>query len=143
MKEEQFMSIGLRMIASHLEAKGYHYRVKEDRNAIEMGFNTDNKDSMDIVIIVDDDDESIGIRSFNYVKFPVSKIDAIYKACSQMSRKYRWIKFYVDESDNTVTLAVDAVIQLETAGAEALELSGRMITIGDEAYPEFMKIIWS
>ena len=60
-----------------------------------------------------------------------------------MNDKFRWVKFYVDESDNTVSLATDAVITSATCGEVIYELVLRMASIGDDAYPEFMRALWA
>ena len=59
-----------------------------------------------------------------------------------MNQEYRWVKFYVDEKENSVTIADDAIIQLDSCGEEIFELMYRLADIADDVYPEFMKAIW-
>ena len=137
------MNMAMKMVAAYLDAKGIKYKTREERSAIELGFRADNKEGIDLVLFFDDDNGGMAVRSFDYCKFASAKTEAMYKLCSEMNKNYRWIKFYVDESDNTITLADDAVIQLESVGDEAWELIVRMVSIADEAYPSFMKALWS
>lgn len=137
------MSMALKMIGAYLEAKKIKFKVNEERNLIELGFNAENKDSVQLMIFVDSNDRGIAIRSFDYCKFPAAKASAMYELCSDMNKEYRWVKFYVDKNDNTVTLSDDAVIQLDSCGEEVWELIFRMVSIADEAYPKFMKLLWS
>ena len=67
----------------------------------------------------------------------------ISKLCSQMNKRYSWVKFYVDDEDNTVTLADDAVVDPSTCGDEAYGLMFRMMLICDDAYPEFMRTLYA
>jgi hypothetical protein len=66
----------------------------------------------------------------------------MYQLCSELNQEYKWAKFYVDESDNTLTVQDDAIIQLDTCGAECYELLARLVLIVDEVYPKMMKTIW-
>lgn len=137
------MSMTLKMVAAYLDSKQFHYRVEEERDIIRLGIGgLDNKGNLDIVLSFDDNDRTLGVRSFNYVTFPPAKKPTMYEVCSKMNDEYRWVKFYVDESDNTVTLADDAVVQLDSCGEEVFELIMRMAGIADGAYPNFMKEIW-
>ena len=45
----------------------------------------------------------------------------------------------MDEKDNTITVAEDAVTQLDSVGAETFELVLRMTRIIEDAYPELMR----
>jgi len=137
------MNTAMQMVCTYLDSKGVRYSPNEEKSTIKTGFKAENKQGIELLLIFDDNNESMAIRSFDYVSFPANKIDTMYKVCSQMNKQFRWVKFYVDENDNTVTLSEDAVIQLDTAGAEAWELIVRMVSIGDDAYPEFMKALWS
>ena len=67
----------------------------------------------------------------------------MYELCSKMNNRFNWVKFFVDESDSTITLSDDAVIQLDSCGEEIIKLIQFMTLVADEAYPEFMKAIWS
>ena len=67
----------------------------------------------------------------------------MFRLCSQMNKKYSWVKFYVDEEDNTVTLADDAVVDPSSCGEEAYGLMFRMLLICDDAYPEFMRTLYA
>lgn len=136
------MNMALKMVASFMETKNIRCQISEDGTNMRVAFKADNKGSMDIIVVFDEGNDSVGLRSFDFCSFPAEKKPVMYEICSKMNKDYRWVKFYVDESDNTITLADDAVIDLETCGEEVYELIGRMLTIGDEAYPAFMKNVW-
>ena len=133
----------MQLTMAYFDSKGLKYGTDEKRNVIETGFPLENKGSIRIKIFFDDDDRTVGIRSFDYCAFPDEKKPAMYKACSLANDNYRWIKFSVDEDDNTITLADDAVVQLDSCAEEILELMVRMVHIAGEAYPSFMKALWA
>lgn len=107
-----------------------------------MGFRTNNFDAIKIYMIFDKEGDNfvVSFKTPNLCKFPAEKTELMYEVCSQMNRQYRWVKFYVDE--NTITCQDDAMIQLETAGNECLNLVERMLLICDRVYPELMKAVW-
>lgn len=138
------MNLALQLTSAFLNEKDFKHRVDEEDNLITTGIGgLDNKGSMKFHIIFDDDGGSVGIRVFEYCAFPKEKTTKMYQVCSKMNEAFRWVKFYVDEEENTITLADDAVIQLDSCGEEVFELLLRMSSIGDDAYPEFMRAIWS
>ena len=94
-------------------------------------------------IIFDEGDASLRIRVFDYCKFTEDKKAQMYKLCSQMNGRFRWVKFYVDEEDCTITLEDDAIVALDSCAEEALALVEFVFGIADEAYPDFMKVIWA
>lgn len=137
------MNMAMRMTAAYMESKGVRCSVNEEKNLIRLGFKANNKGSIELMVIFDKDNGSVGLRSFDYCRFPEEKLAAMYEVCSKVNKEYRWIKFFVDERDNTVTLADDAIIQIDSCGEEIFELICRMVSIGDEAYPIFMKALWA
>jgi hypothetical protein len=137
------MNMALKMTAAYLDSKSLKYTVYEDDRRIRISYLVDNKGSLEVIVIFDEDEGSVALRSFDFCKVPEAKTAAIYEMCSKMNKEYRWIKFFLDERDNTITLAEDAVIQLDSCGEEILDLINRMVRIGDDAYPAFMKAIWA
>ena len=59
------------------------------------------------------------------------------------NHKFRWIKFYVDDSDNTITAEADAITTPDEAGEEIFSVLARLVGIIDRAHPEMMKTLWS
>ena len=93
-------------------------------------------------IIFDDNDRTVGLRAFSILKIPDSKVNNMFAVVNALNQKYRWIKFIIDEEDNTLTAADDAVVQLDSCGDEVMELCLRFASIVDEAYPEIMASIF-
>ncbi len=136
------MSILMDMTKAYLDSKGFRYQAQDDKEVIRTGLSgLKNKGSVDILLIFQGN--SVSIRSFRLFSVPEEKKDKIYEVCSDMNSKFRWVKFYVDDEDNTVTVADDAILLPESAGAEVFELMMRMAGIIDQAYPELMKALWA
>lgn len=137
------MSMALEMTKVCWDAKKFGYR-QVDESTLETGMGgLDNKGDIKLIVFFDDDDKCVALRSFDYCKFNPDKKAKMYEVCSKMNNLYRWVKFFVDENDCTITLADDAVVDFESCGEELFELTLRMVSIGDEAYPEFMKALWA
>lgn len=137
------MSMSLVMTKAFFDSKSFKYQADEERNLITTGFGgLKNKGSIKIMLFFDEDDHVVALRSFEFCAFPEAKKAEMYKACSELNYKYRWVKFYVDDAENQITIADDAVIQLDSCGEEIFELMCRLADIADEAYPYLMKAIW-
>ena len=138
------MNLAAKVTAAFFDSHDIRYSMRGDDNeVIRVGFRAENKESVEILLFFSEKNDNVGIRSFDLCKVPEAKKPALYELCSKLNDKYRWVKFYIDEDDNTITAADDAVIQLDSCGEECLELVMRMCDIADEVYPEIMKTIWS
>jgi len=132
----------LKMAKAYFDSKGIHTSVlDEEDNILRVGFKGDNT-NVSILMDFSEDGEYVTFKSYNLCTFSVDKIAQMYKLCSELNKEYKWVKFYVDESDNTLTAQDDAIIQLDSCGVECYELVGRMVAIVDDVYPRMMKTIW-
>ncbi len=118
-------------------------RLEEDVSVLRVGFSMNNKESIRIIMFFSEDCSDIKFRAFNLAKFPEEKKDAMYKVCNDLNIHFRWIKFFVEEDDNTITAEDDAVIQLDSCGQEAMRCILQLARISDDAYPIIMKAIYS
>ena len=130
------------MICKYMDSKNWHYQAASDGTLIKTGFSGKNAQKIDLYIHIEEDRNEVHLRSFNYIRVPDDKMNNILRLCSQMNKKYSWVKFYVDENDMTVTLADDAVVEPSTCGDETFGLMYRMLLICDDAYPEFMRSLY-
>lgn len=137
------MNNAMKLTAAYLDSLNFFYEADEQNSVISTGMGGfENKQTVKVLIFFDDNDRTIGIRSFEYVSFPAAKRDEMYKVCSDMNEEYRWAKFYVEKERDSVTISDDAVISLDSCGEEVLELVSRLCNIADDAYPKFMRAIW-
>lgn len=137
-------NLAAQTVAEYLQNDGMKLTLMGENNeVIRVVFNADNRESIEVKLFFDEDNHSVAVRSFDLCKVPENKKPAVYEACSKLNDQFRWVKFYIDESDNTVTAACDAVLTLETAGKICDELIYRTVHIVDDGYPDLMKSLWA
>lgn len=137
------LNLALQAAMAYCDVMDIKYTIPDDStDRMVISYNgLDNMDELYVIIVFDEDNSACVFYTFNYIEFSDDKkTEMIYK-CNEMNNEYRWVKFYVDESDNTVTIQGDAVIQLKTCGEEVMEIVFRIVTIGDEAYPKFKALL--
>ena len=138
------MGVIMTMTTAYLDSIGMHYKILENKDIIQLGIGgLDNKGSMDLYVIFDDNDRTVGLRTHDLCQFPDNRKNVMYGVCNLLNCSYRWVKFYVDENDNTITAADDAVVQADSSGQEIVELIAHMAGVVDKAYPALMKAVWS
>ena len=96
----------------------------------------------DVTVIFDADERHIALRVFQLLKVPIDRMGQILELMNALNHQFRWIKFTVDQ-DNDVSLQADAIVDSHTCGTVSVELLVRIMKIIDEAYPQFMKVIWA
>ena len=125
-----------------MDAKGIKY-TDVDANRVTVAYAGDNAKSIKITVIFDKDGEGlVALRCWSFGNVPESKRIDVLEACNKLNCDYRWVSFYIDE-DSDVTVSLDAVVDMDTVGAECIQLVKRMVNIYDEAYPDLMKACWA
>ena len=128
------------MTAAYFDTKDFKYEIAGDnQDRIITGMALENKESIRFLIAFDDSETSVALRAFDIAKFPQDKMPEMFVLVNMLNSKFRWIKFVVDPEDCTISAEDDAVIQLDSCGAEIFELCLRMAGIVDDAYPIIMK----
>ncbi|MBO4288783.1 MAG: YbjN domain-containing protein [Lachnospiraceae bacterium] len=136
-------TMSYKLTTAFFDSKGLKYLAREEDSAMLLLYGMKDNKRLDILINFDEDDRTAGLTTFGYLTFPEEKKAAMYELCSKMNGAYRWVKFYVDDENCEIRVRDDAVIQLDSCGEEIHELVGRLIEISEDAYPNFMKAIWS
>ena len=138
------MGLAIQMAKAFFESKNLRVNQTDDGKALRIGMGgMKNLQQTEVYVIFDDDDHSAAIRIFGFTQVAPEKYPVMYKVCSEMNKKFRWVKFYVNKDRNSINAEDDAKFEPETCGAEIFELVIRMLQIVDEAYPEFMKALWA
>ena len=136
--------MAVKLTKAFLEAQGVKVLpIGEEEGLLIAGFAMDNRDGIMIIMQFDDNDRTAKVLTQNLAKIPESAVDNMYKVVNAINKKYRWIKFYIDEKDNTITASDDVIIQLDSCGEEIFQCCLQLVHIADEAYPEIMKGIYS
>ncbi len=109
------------------------------------GFNFNTSDEKPSVFIFcddrtfsfffDDDGESVSFKVFSIFEFGQGELAKAYKFCNDMNNEWRWFRFYVD-SDNELTVDMDAVIDANSTAAVCMEILRRARSIVGKVYKE-------
>ncbi|MBE5938102.1 MAG: YbjN domain-containing protein [Lachnospiraceae bacterium] len=137
-------NMAAKVVGAYFDAKGVKYEViDEDGAVLKLGFSMDNRDGIRLIVRFDSDSEGVSVKAYDLAKFQEDKKQKMFEVCNKLNAQYRWVKFYVDESDNTITVEEDAVIQLDSCGEEVYQCCFQVVAIADEAYPEIMRAIFA
>lgn len=136
-----------KLIKQEMDRQGMKYSVEEfdDRSILFAGFGIDNGPNVRVQFVSTDNDNDVGIRLFGMVNnVAESKVDRMIRVINECNNQYRYVKFVLDK-DRDVIIEYDIPLRSgdTTVGAEACEIFVRIMKIADDAYPKFMKVIWS
>lgn len=136
-----------KLIKQEMDRQGMKYSVEEfdDCSILFAGFGIDNGPNVRVQFVSTDNDNDVGIRLFGMVNnVAESKVDRMIRVINECNNQYRYVKFVLDK-DRDVNIEYDIPLRSgdTTVGAEACEIFVRIMKIADDAYPKFMKVIWS
>lgn len=123
-----------------LEAEGlkysYHGTDDDGDEVITVGFDNDQGFSYNIAFFFKPHNHSCSIRAWEVIKIDPADTAAVMRVCNNLNYTYRFTRFYVDETDYTVTIAIDPVYRENgSTGDVVLEYMARLCNILDDAYP--------
>lgn len=120
----------------YMDSKGIRY-IDHDRYHVEVRYSGDNLQSIPVHVVFDrDGEDNVALACVKIFSYPSDALTAGAIACSLMNKKYRWVKFYIDD-DGDVRCEMDALIDPVFVGNECTEMVRKMVRIIDEAYPFF------
>lgn len=110
--------------------------VKE--NVVKVVYTGDNLRTIPVYVFFDKDgDPLVSFKCWEILNFKGEEAGGVI-ACNILNKKYRWVKFYLDD-DSDIVSQIDAYIDEETCGSECTNLVKRMVNIVDEGYPVFAR----
>lgn len=101
---------------------------------VEVSFNGDNMSAIKTIWFFDQDLDRVSVRVWDVIKYDGSAIDQLYPSLNKVNADYKFVCFYADDYDDTVTAKVDAEITPESAGTTCVNLLFTVVNITDEAY---------
>ncbi len=99
-----------------------------DNDCITVDNIDDNGFAYTIRVFFDSYEENCSIRVWDIMKSLDADFAKVLRTCNSLNSKYKYLKFYADESDNTAVAAMD--LSYRTDGA-LVNLSSRDNKIGD------------
>ena len=128
-----------------MDSIGWKYRepaaLKDGNIHIGTSFNG-KQTTINFSIFFDPKGHTATVRVVRLFPAPIDKRLQLLEDINSCNKKYRWIKYYIDDSSD-VNIQIDAVISAQTSGEVLVELITRTVSIIDETYPIFMHTVWA
>ena len=128
---------------AYMDEKSIKYQDLDER-AVRLSFHSDVvPHGVEVLVIFDrENHHGVHLVASGFCIVPENKFGAVLMACNEANASYRWTKFYINDK-MSVCAEDDAILELNSTGAECAELAFRMSDIVDEVYPSLMKAIYS
>ena len=122
-----------------LDEEGIKYQYR--------GIDQDNDEYVVITYTIEDDHdcrmnlyfnedlEHCSIRVWNLIDFDEANLVDVYRACDELNSSYKYIRFYVDETDYSVTASYDIIFRSTGADEICREAIRKMVNVCDAAIP--------
>lgn len=136
---QQFVDV-LRERGIRFTEKG---RLESGSEVIELRYTGKNISTIVATFFFDSDEKGVAVRVFDLVKVPEGKEDSMLRAINGQNNRFRFSKFCLNTKDNTIQMEMDGIFRRYDVGEICREMLVRAIQICDEAYPEFMKAMWT
>ena len=122
----------------YMDSKGIKYREIDDR-CVRVAYNCENIKSVAVLVLFDKNGKNlVQFVCTEVANFKDKKYAPGLVLCNSLNTKYRWVKFYLDK-DSDLLVEADAIVEMNTVGAECAEMVSRMVDIIDSAYPDIMR----
>lgn len=92
--------------------------------------------SYDIDYFFDSNLENAALRVFDIITYKDADYVNVLKTVNDLNSRYKYVKLYADESDNTVTADADLIFRTHDVGEICLEATLYMAQFLDTAYKE-------
>ncbi len=120
------------------------FRVQEDEDTARLSANAIvDYTSFTVHFLVSDDANDVSVRVPHFVRFKEKDVTEMLRVANSMNDHYRYAKFAVNPETESVTIEYDFPENTERIGPAAVEVFRRLMSIAEEAFPEFMKAIWN
>ena len=114
----------------------------EGRSDVWLQFGIKNGGSYRIRFISNDDDNDVSVRIYSLLSVEESHRDKILPAINTLNRKYRFVKFVMDD-EGDVNVEYDFPVTSTNPAVSAKELVIRIVKIVDDSYPVLMRAMWA
>ena len=129
------------LVSQYFQAQDTKVRELRD-DLLSVGWNFEGG-SLQIFLQFNEEDNRVHLEGLDFAKVPENKYDALYKVLNECNDRYIYVKFVLDEENGQINARCDNIIQLDTCGENCYELMVRMLKIVEDAYPSFMKALWT
>ena len=106
--------------------------IGDSGEQVRVAFNLDDGSCV-IKFYFNEDNQHCSIRVWNLIDFDESDLSRMYKVCSRINSDYKYTTFYVDESDNSITVSMDLILLGDGAASICDEALYHVASICNEA----------
>ena len=130
----------VKSIAAAFDAKDWMYTVRgmvnDDKDeSLSITFDTEHApDGIKINIFARESAERVQLVVWDIIKYSDADFSKVLRAVNTLNDDYVYVKFYCDESDNTVTAQFDAYVTESEAGEIVVNMVNSMVDIVDNGY---------
>ena len=111
-----------------LQTKGLKYTYSglnsDNDEKIRVSFSDDNFGSIVFILFFPSSADEVSIRVWNLITVTAGKTYAL-NTVNTLNNNYKYARFYLDESDNTITCSMDAYLDVRSAG----DTTNRMMSV--------------
>ncbi len=123
-----------------MDQKGINYSVNGfDSNGNEMvsisNTDSDINYSYTIKYFFDDGEENCSLRVWNIITFADADFAKVLRTVNSLNCQYKYVRFTVDESDNTVTASIDTIYRTHDIDQIIWEATLYVVDIIEAGYP--------
>ena len=123
-----------------MDEKGIHYSVEGiDANGYEKVYinntDTDINFSYTIKYFFDDGGENCSLRVWDIITFTDADFAKVLRTVNSLNGQYKYVKFTVEESDNTVTASIDTIFRTHDIDQILWEATLYVVDIIEAGYP--------
>lgn len=114
------------------------------RIGVRVTYNLKNVNHLTVSFLFDEDGEDVHFVAgvITHVPEGDARRGAVLEALNDANRRFRWIKFYLDQ-DSDIMADGDHILTPDFVGNTCHTLLERILSVCDQAYPDFMRAIWS
>ena len=126
----------------YLDSQGIKYSymgVQSSTNdeRVRVSYSGDYMDSIVINCFFDEDGDDCTMVFWNMIDYNAADESAVRAVCDALNKKWRFVRFFTDDSDNSVTVQMDVIFgSVSDAGPIGRIALRKIVNISDEAYPD-------
>ena len=129
-------------VTEKFDSEGLFYTVlgiDSDNNKEYVAFkNESDAGEYTILISFKENNEEVNLRIFNIISYSDADFSKLLRTVNSMNYKYKWVRFYLDETDNTLTASMDLVVRPgDQVGDIVIDAMIHMTNVLDAAYESF------
>lgn len=94
-----------------------------------------------VVVMFEDDLTTASIRVWYVIMYDQARLAEVMRVCNALNAGNRFLCFYADESDNTVTASMDLIFRGDDAGTVTAKAVERLTDVLHRAYPQLLACV--